>query len=214
MGVSAQVAGLDGWTPIRVHERPEPVVEWCWMDGLTFDEPFFVQTVERALRTPFSLLFRQETSIALLDALAPGLQPSGFLLHGSRCGSTLVARMLAAQGESLVLSEPPPVDHVLRARGSEAERVRWLRGIVSALGRPRHGGERTYVLKLDAWAVCNLATLRRAFPDVPWVFVFREPLQVLVSQFRQRGAHMVPGALEPGLFGLEREAIMRMAPEE
>ena len=214
LGVRARAATLDGWTPIRVHQRPAPVVEWCWMDGATFDEPFFVQTVERALRSPFSLLFRHETPIAALDAIEPGLGPSGFVLHGSRCGSTLVSRMLAAARECLVLSEPLPVDDVVRARAPEAEKVRWLRGMVSALGRPRLGGERAYVLKLDAWAACNLETLRAAFPDVPWVFLFREPLEVLASHFRHRGAHMVPGALDPGLFGLEWEAIARMAPEE
>ena len=207
------VTTLDGWTPIRVHERPEPVVEWCWTDGAAFDDPSFVQSIENALKRPFSLLFRQETPIEVLDALAPGLRPSGFVLHGSRCGSTLVSRMLATLPGCLVVSEPPPIDHVLRVRASDAERVRWLRGVVSALGRPRTE-LRAYVLKLDAWAACNLGTLRAAFPDVPWVFLFRDPLHVLVSQFRQRGAHMVPGALDPHLFGLEPDAVARMPPEE
>jgi hypothetical protein len=200
--------------PIRVHECDVPLVEWCWLDGLGFDEPFFVQTVERAFRRPFSLLFRRETSIDALEGLPPGLEPSGFLFHGSRCGSTLVSRMLASAPQHLVLSEPLPVDQVLRARAPEAQRARWLHGIVSALGRPRRGGERAYVLKLDAWNACSLGLVRRAFPDVPWVFLFREPVQVLASHFRQRGAHMVPGALDPALFGLDRDVIARMPPEE
>jgi hypothetical protein len=37
---------------------------------------------------------------------------------------------------------------------------------------------------------------------------------VLASHFRQRGAHMVPGALDPGLFGLDFDAVARMPPEE
>jgi hypothetical protein len=200
--------------PIRVHERQPPVVEWCWLDGLGFDEPFFVQTVERAFRTPFSLLFRRETPIESLEALAAGLEPSGFVFHGSRCGSTLVSQMLASAPQHLVLSEPLPVDQVLRARAAESERVRWLRAIVAALGRPRRGAQRAYVLKLDAWNACSLGLVRRAFPDVPWLFLFREPVQVLASHFRQRGAHMVPGALDPALFGIDRDAAARMPPEE
>jgi hypothetical protein len=214
LGVSMPGTAFEGWAPIRVHERDVPVVEWCWLDGLGFDEPFFVQTVERAFRTPFSLLFRRETPIDDLDALPPGLEPSGFVFHGSRCGSTLVSRMLASVPQHLVLSEPLPVDQVLRSRASEAERVRRLRAIVSALGRPRRGVERAYVLKLDAWNACSLSLVRLAFPDVPWVFLFREPVEVLASHFRQRGAHMVPGALDPGLFGLDFDAVSRMAPEE
>jgi hypothetical protein len=207
------IAGLEGWAPVRVHERERPVVEWCWLDGIAFDEPFFVQTVERAFRTPFSLLFRQETPIDALAGLEPGLAPSGLVLHGSRCGSTLVARMLGSVPRHLVLSEPPPVDQVLRLHAAEEDRVRWLRAVVSALGRPRTG-ERAYVLKLDAWSTRSLGTLRAAFPDVPWVFLFRDPVQVLASHLRQRGAHMVPGAIDPGLFGFEPGEVERIPPEE
>jgi hypothetical protein len=214
VGVSAAPRDLDGWTPVRVHWRDEPVVEWCWMDGLRFSDPFFVHTIERAHETPFSLLFRRETPIDVLAELEPGLEPSGFVFHVSRCGSTLVTRMLASLPRHLVLSEPLPVDDVLRAHASEEDKVRWLRWIVSALGRPRLGDERAYVLKLDAWSACSLGTVRRAFPDVPWVFLSREPVQVLASHFLQRGAHMVPGALDPELFGLDRDSIGRMLPEE
>lgn len=70
------------------------------------------------------------------------------------------------------------------------------------------------MLKLDAWSACSLGIVRRAFPDVPWVFVFREPVEVLASHFRHRGAHMVPGAIDPGLFGLDWGSISRMPPEE
>jgi hypothetical protein len=214
VGVSELGTALDGWVPIRVHERDQPVVEWCWLDGLGFDEPFFVQTVERAFRAPFSLLFRRETPIQALAELPPGLEPSGFVFHGSRCGSTLVSGMLAAAPRHLVLSEPVPVDQILRSRVPEAERVDWLRFMVAALGRPRRGDEHSYVLKLDAWNACSLGLFRRAFPDVPWVFLFRDPVEVLASHFRQRGAHMVPGALDPRLFGLELEEVARMTPEE
>ena len=212
--MSGAPASLDGWTPIRVHWRAEPVVEWCWTDGLAFDDPFFTQTVERALRRPFSLLFRRETPLSELDALEPGLEPNGLVFHLSRCGSTLVTQMLASVPQHLVLSEPPPVDDVLGIGASEEETVRRLRAMVSALGRPRQGDERGYVLKLDAWHACRLGTFRRAFPDVPWVFLFREPVEVLASQFRERGAHMVPGVLDPRLFGIDPREIAEMAPEE
>ena len=187
-------------------------MEWCWLDGIAFDEPFFVQTVERAFRTPFSLLFRQETPIEALSSLEPGLAPNGLVLHGSRSGSTLVARMLGSVPRQLVLSEPPPVDQVLRLT-SDDDRVRRLRDVVSVLGRPR-AGQRAYVLKLDAWSTCSLGTLRAAFPEVPWVFLFREPVEVLASHIRRRGAHMVPGALDPALFGFEPGEVERISPEE
>jgi hypothetical protein len=212
--VSEPDTTFDGWVPIRVHDREVPRVEWCWLDGLGFDEPFFVQTVERAFRTPFSLLFRRETPIDALETLPPGLEPSGFVFHGSRCGSTLVAQMLASVPEHLVVSEPVPVDQVLRLRASEADRARWLRPMVAALGRPRRGDERAYVVKFDAWHACSLRLVRHAFPNVPWVFLFRDPVEVLASHIRQRGAHMVPGALDPALFGLSYDDLARIPHEE
>jgi hypothetical protein len=212
--MSAAPARLAGWTPFRIHESDGHVIEWCWMDGLTFDEPFFADTVERALRRPFSLLFPRETPMDALDGIEPGLEPNGFLFHASRSGSTLIAGLLASVPQHLVLSEPLPVDGVLRARATEAERVRWLRGIVAALGRLRRGDERAYVVKLDAWSIRSFGLVRRAFPHVPCAFIFRDPLQILVSHFRGRGAHMVPGAIDPGLFGLDAASVLRMPPEE
>jgi len=46
-----------------------------------------------------------------------------------------------------------------------------------------------------------LPLIQCAFPGVPWIFVYREPLEVLVSHANHRGAHMVPGVLEPAVFG-------------
>ena len=214
MDLSASASSLDGWTPIRVHWRDEPAVEWCWTDDLPFSDPFFGQTIERAFRVPYSLLFRRETPLDALEELEPGLDPSGFVFHVSRCGSTLVSQMLASLPQHLVLSEPVPVDNVLTSVGSDTERVQWLRGMVSALGRPRRGDERGYVIKFDAWHACHLGTILRAFPDVPWVFLFREPVEVLASQLRHRGAQMVPGAIDPALFGLDWNSIAQMPQEE
>jgi hypothetical protein len=47
-----------------------------------------------------------------------------------------------------------------------------------------------------------LPLFRRAFPDVPWVFLYRDPVEVLVSQMRQRGMQMVPQLLPPGFYGI------------
>ena len=159
--------------------------------------------MQLALDRPFTLLFPRETAIDELDEIEQGLEPDGFILHLSRCGSTLVTQMLAAVPEHLVLSEPLLVNDVLRAPGTNDERVRRLRLAISALGRPRRGDERGYVLKLDAWATHDLPLLRRAFPATPWLFLARDPLEVLVSHRWQAGMHMLPSVVAPELFGLD-----------
>jgi len=39
--------------------------------------------------------------------------------------------------------------------------------------------------------------LRKAFPRTPWIYLYRDPLEIAVSQLRQRGAYMVQGMNGP-----------------
>ncbi len=207
---------LAGWTPARVRvEAGAPEVEWVYTGGERFTDPFFEQTIERVLRDPFSLLFRQRTPIETLSdaALIPGLEPRGFVFHVSRCGSTLVAQMLASCRRFLVLSEPSPVDAVLRAPVVRSTRVAWLRRLLSVLGRPPER-EGALFVKFDSWSVLHLDLVAEAFPATPWIFLYRDPLEVLVSLLRHSGVHGVPGALPPELFGLAPAELPDLSREE
>jgi hypothetical protein len=179
-------------------------VDWAYVGSRRLTEPFFDESVARCLPRPFNRLFRYATPI---DALGrwlhdhPGLTPSGFIFHMSRCGSTLVSQMLAAMPRSIVVSEAAPIDAVVRAAHTrpdlgEEQLAAWLRWMIGALGQPRSGGEQHYFVKLDSWHTLALPLLRRAFPSAPWIFLYRDPLEVLVSQLRRRGLHMVPGLMD------------------
>jgi len=52
--------------------------------------------------------------------------------------------------------------------------------------------------------------IQRAFPNVPWIFLYRDPVEVMVSHQMRRGSQMIPGALEPALFGWDEEEARRM----
>ena len=137
----------------------------------------------------------------------------------SRCGSTLASQMLSALPGSVVISEAGPIDSVLRAQFrdpsvSAATRIEWLRWVVSALGQRRSGNETHLFIKFDSWSALELPLIRQAFPGVPWVFLYSNPVEVLVSQLRKRGAHMVPGTMEPALFGMNLAEAFEMQPEQ
>lgn len=219
-------AALAGWTPVRVWwDGTDPVVDWCNTTGIDFTDPFFDDTVRRCFQDPFRLLFRRETSmddLVRLMADRPGLTPSGFIFHLSRCGSTLVTQMLAAAPSTLVASEPGPLGTVLdgpppsgpgldgpisRPGIPDEQRVAWLRAMVHALGETRRPGQRHFVIKFDAWAVLHLPLIRQAFPATPWVFLYRDPVEVLVSQLGHRGFHMVPGCLPAALLGVSQHDL-------
>lgn len=209
------------WTPVRVYANGgDPVVEWAIV-GEPLREPFFEQNVDRAMRHPFNELFARRTGIAAVEAAHAegGVTPAGFVFHLSRCGSTLIAQMLSRMRGAVVLSEAQPIDALLRMRaamaaaGREDELARRLRALVGTLGRG-HAGERRLFVKFHAWHVLELPFLARAFPDVPWTFVFREPRAVLHSQMREPGAELVAGALDPALLGFDREDVGRMGQDE
>lgn len=197
---------LSCWTPIRLTwDAGGPVVDWCHTEGVVFREPFFADTVDRCLRHPFRLLFQHRSDLdSLCDAVDdhPALPPAGFVFHMSRCGSTLLAQTLAAVPAHAVASEPGPLEAVLRA-ADDHRAVRWLQGMVGALGQARHEDQRRFFVKFDAWSTLHLDLVRRAFPDVPWVFVYRNPVDVLVSHARRPGAHVIPGVLDSDHFGLD-----------
>jgi hypothetical protein len=115
--------------------------------------------------------------------------------------------MLAALARNIVVSEASPIDAVVQARHlrpdlSEEQHAAWLAAMVGAFGQVRSGEERHFFVKLDAWHTLALPLFRRAFPTVPWIFLYRDPVEVLVSQIRQRGIHMIPGMIGPDLFDI------------
>ena len=181
---------LEGWVPIRlIWQGAEPLVEWCYLGSARFTHPFFDSTIQLALQSPFNSVFRHHTTMAELgdwSRRSPGITPSGFIFHMSRCGSTVVSQMLAALAENVVVSEAGPADALARAHlrapgASQDQRTEWLRWMVRALGQRRAGAESQYFIKFDARTTLELPLLRQAFPEVPWIFVYRDPVEVMVS---------------------------------
>jgi hypothetical protein len=179
------------WCPARIYRSAGVwLVDWIDLGPNLFTDPFFDITLRACMRRPFNLAIRPQTRLDELPELDPeAVPPSGFIFHLSRCGSTLITRVFGANPATIALSEPGPVDDVLRASRfdpgvSDAWRISRLRAVVSALGRRRHPGQRNLVIKLDAWHAFDLELVERAFPGVPWFFVYRDPVEVMVSQER------------------------------
>lgn len=221
--MSVKAEELKHWVPIRIYQRDaRAFVDWCYMDGARFLEPFFDQTIERRFSRPFNLLFRHQTPIEFLGELYKqnlGLPLKGLIFHMSRCGSTLISQVLASLDRNVVISEAGPIDTVLRfnycdPQVSDETRVEWLRWVVAALGQRRARSEQNLFVKLDCWHTMYLPLIERAFPNVPWVFVYREPVEVLASHRRRRGAQMIPHVLQPEVFGMSSEEAARISMDE
>jgi hypothetical protein len=198
----------DGWLPAHLGLAPEPYMDWAHFAGAPLAEPFFEESLGAAQARPFNGLFRHRTPLADFVASAAGCEraPDGLIFHMSRCGSTLVSQMLAASAANTVLSEARPLDDALLAEamgfGDGA-----LAATVSAVGRRRSPGDRRLFVKAQCWHALAWPLYRRAFPATPWVFLYRDPLAVMVSQLRERGVETTPGLLPLQLPGLDPAAM-------
>ncbi len=175
------------WVPIRAVWTPGgAAVQWLDFGAENFTAPFFSQSVAARLgRAPEA--GRHGTGLdALVRAAERGasLAPAGFVFHMSRCGSTLVSRKLAAMPGNLVLAEPDPVNDVLGPSwqpAGEMRRQQALTPLLAALGRPRTAGQSRYFVKFSSWNAALLSTILAGRESVPKLFVYRDPIEVMVS---------------------------------
>jgi hypothetical protein len=194
-----------GWLPIAAFwQGGELLLEWSHFGHQPLRDPFFEASVQRCHYKPFNRLFHHCTPITALSEWlkdCSALRPNGLIFHMSRCGSTLVSGMLASLDHNLVVSEAAPIDTVVRAPDvypglDHSQHSGWLAAMIAALGQPRCD-ETNFFVKLDCWHALALPLFHATFPDVPWVFLCRDPVEVLVSQLRMPGIPMIPGMLGP-----------------
>lgn len=177
---------LAQWTPVSlVIEPPAPTIDWCDLSDLTFSEPFFSQTLVRVGDEPVSreLVTTDLAALRQIDAVAPGRDPDGFIFHISRCGSSLVSQLAAALDGVAVLAEPDPINTLLGLDPTKIDvqlQADCLRLLIQAYGRGRPNARR-FIVKFSSWNLLYLDVLRRAFPEVPCVFVARDPAEVVAS---------------------------------
>ncbi|HJP94415.1 MAG TPA: hypothetical protein VJ875_20815 [Pyrinomonadaceae bacterium] len=180
-----------GWLPVdAVVVEGRPGLWWMDMSGVSLAEPFFQQTVDRAkAENNRGELFTEFDVLLQLEKLLDSVSPTGFIFHSSRCGSTLLANACRAIDGSIVLSEANGIDKLVARfvtdapEGSVKESLYsvFLRGVVHALGQRRIGNERHLFVKFAACSFAQIHRIRRIWPHVPCVFLYRDPIETIVS---------------------------------
>lgn len=116
---------------------------------------------------------------------------TGVVFHESRCGSTLAANYLqVAQPEQhRVYSESGPPIAALRAcdmtRCSDATAQALLQDTVRLMSVSNDPREHKLFFKIQSLGTRSLPLWQAAFPEIPWTFIYRDPVQVLMSQLKQ-----------------------------
>ncbi|CAM9096981.1 unnamed protein product [Pylaiella littoralis] len=135
----------------------------------------------------------------LEEGPVPVASPTGFVFHETRCGSTLVANMLASVQTNVMWSEstgPWKVMHTC-PKCRKDQIVPWLKVIMDAMSRSARHNQ--FYFKFQSSE--DIEAVTAAYPEVPWIFIFREPVEVMMSRL---------GAQRIGMEGLEKEVAARV----
>lgn len=109
--------------------------------------------------------------------------PTGFIFHPSRAGSTLICNMLSKLQNSRVIVEANVINKFARLKYVEKQNN--LEGIglkkIIAGYTVNQGDIDKVFFKFTSWlSNCSLEIIK-SFEKTPWLYVYRNPLEVIVS---------------------------------
>ena len=124
------------------------------------------------------------------DTATRSMEPAGFVFHESRCGSTLVANSLMAmepQANRVYSESPPPVTAAKMISdddGRDSSAVQLLRDAIYMMGRTNDANEKRLFFKIQSIGTKSIPAFSKAFPTTPWIFLHRDPVQVMMSHLK------------------------------
>ncbi len=214
---------MKNWIPNEIiWPTGEGLVKWLFIGEQRFRSPFFEESLNICRRLPENAgPIRRITSLADLESAAASLEtvePSAFIFHISRCGSTLLSQSLSLSDENIVVAEAPIFDAILRWKYNaldipELIRHNTLKQSLHLLGQRRFN-EAHYFIKWDSWHLLFLDEIRGIYPYVPFILMNRDLNNVKSSLQKIPGMQVVQGLLEPEIYGLTEEAAFEMHPVE
>jgi hypothetical protein len=196
------------------------------MRDVSFNEPFFHETIERIKANGTAQSVVTDLDFLLqMEKICDSVEPAGFIFHTSRCGSTLLANACRALHGSIVIAEAPVPDKIASRFFTDAEPnstkeliyMLFLKAAVTALGQRPTGMEKRYFVKFACSSTLQMHRIRRVWPNVPFVFLYRNPVEVIVSNLRSTPEWMKPESnpkTAAAIVGVEVGEVENLTPEE
>jgi len=134
--------------------------------------------------TDIQILSNEELSLDTLQ------DPAGFVFHMSKCGSTLMSKVLDQPEKQMIIKEATPLHENLwqyltndwqEPVAPTAENLRLIRNLIQLLGRPRLAGQQSYYVRFRSWGIAFVEIIQQAFPETPSLFMYRDPVKVMAS---------------------------------
>lgn len=207
------VSTIAKWIPYKLLEQgDETVCEWLYTGDEQFKEGFFDSTLRKCRWLPQNAgLQKNTTSLYKITEWASQIsvqEPSVFVFHVSRCGSTIVSQAFANYNNSIVLSEVPFFDDVLQAGVKKGNSYNGLlKDVVKLYSQPKTTGHSPVFIKTDSWHIMLHSQLRQLYPNVPFILLYRNPAEVVRSLGKTPGRQCIPQFISPSFFGITGEVI-------
>lgn len=208
------------WIPYKLIEKyGEVYFEWIYLGEKRYLDPFFDETMIKCRsHSSNSKRFKVVSTVENLIDWSKQLvsaELKAFVFHVSRCGSTMLAQSLAVSPQNIIVSEAPIIDEIIRSELFDLNKKRTLiKAIIAIIGQKRFPEERNLVVKLDSWHIFEAEELRSIFPELPFVLLYRNPIEVLKSHSKLKGMHMVPNLLPAAIFGISNKQIEEITFEQ
>ncbi len=213
---------IAGWIPIKLYPEDENLLcRWLYVGDKNFTEPFFDETISACRSLPENGHLRR--SMSSTDVLVDWakevdvIEPTAFIFHISRCGSTLISQMLGMKPSNIILSEVPFFDDLLRygkMHHCMPEILPQLKAALGFYGAKRNENHQQLFIKTDSWHIHFYKELRAIYTTVPFFLLYRKPDEVIRSQQKKRGMQAIPNLLEADIFGFDKDKISTIPLDE
>ena len=188
---AAPVNLAGSWLPYR-YQAKRHLINWLIPFGHA-TEPFQDEYISRCRQQLINQIIQPCSSpaFALQQAeMVADVKPTGFIFHLSRCGSTLVSGCLSELESTCVFSESPLLTEVLLDGDlSLVQQKNFLRAFIN-LQAAAFPNRPHMIIKWNAWDIFCWEIIRELHPQVPVIFLVRDPVEILASHQRSAGRHM------------------------
>lgn len=181
--VKAFLNAQRGLLPLELHCDAREI-SWFDFGDMHLRETFLEISAEERLSQHADPL----TVVTDLDVLETpdlyddALSPSGFIFHVGRCGSTLLAKVLSSLDRHIVIKEAEPVQQLLGVEYEEVfrdKRTLYFPSLINIYGHRRLPVHERFFVKFSSNHVKRLDMIRRLYPGVPWLFLYRNPYEII-----------------------------------
>jgi hypothetical protein len=175
------------WYPVGIsYPFGHPMVKLAAYPESIFKAPFLtfgIRDYEKEFGKPqIKIMHIDEYKTYLQEQVI--VPPTGFIFHPSKSGSTLVGQMLAELDNCRVVSEPsiPNIFYqesmINRNQRFDKEELKLL--ILGLFIKDEQLIQHTFI-KFSSWMIDLLPIIQEIFPNTPWLYVYRNPIEIMVS---------------------------------